>query len=43
MVTDRDIVVRAVAADRGGGTTAVREVMSGGRQRRGRGAPHGGA
>jgi CBS domain-containing protein len=28
MVTDRDIVVRAVAADRGGGTTAVREVMS---------------
>lgn len=28
MVTDRDILVRAVAADRGGGTTAVREVMS---------------
>lgn len=28
MVTDRDIVVRGVAADRGGGTTAVREVMS---------------
>ena len=28
MVTDRDMVVRAVAADRGGGTTAVREVMS---------------
>jgi CBS domain-containing protein len=28
MVTDRDIVVRAVAANRGGGTTAVREVMS---------------
>lgn len=28
MVTDRDIVVRAVAADRGGGTTAVREIMS---------------
>jgi len=28
MVTDRDIVTRAVAADRGGGTTAVREVMS---------------
>jgi CBS domain-containing protein len=28
MVTDRDIVARAVAANRGGGTTAVREVMS---------------
>jgi CBS domain-containing protein len=28
MVTDRDIVTRAVAADRGGGITAVREVMS---------------
>lgn len=28
MVTDRDIVCRAVAADRGGGVTAVREVMS---------------
>ena len=28
MVTDRDIVMRAVAVDRGGGTTAVREVMS---------------
>jgi CBS domain-containing protein len=28
MITDRDIVMRAVAADRGGGTTAVREVMS---------------
>jgi CBS domain-containing protein len=28
MVTDRDIVVRAVAQDRGGGTTAVREVMA---------------
>jgi CBS domain-containing protein len=28
IVTDRDIVMRAVAADRGGGTTAVREVMS---------------
>ncbi len=28
MVTDRDIVVRAVASDRGGGTTSVREVMS---------------
>ena len=28
MVTDRNIVVRAVAANRGGGTTAVREVMS---------------
>jgi CBS domain-containing protein len=27
MVTDRDIVMRAVAADRGGGTTAVREVI----------------
>jgi CBS domain-containing protein len=27
MITDRDIVMRAVAADRGG-TTAVREVMS---------------
>lgn len=30
MVTDRDIVVRGVAQDRGGGTTAVREVMSAG-------------
>jgi CBS domain-containing protein len=28
MVTDRDIVVRGVADDRGGGTTAVRDVMS---------------
>ncbi|HEX9324175.1 MAG TPA: CBS domain-containing protein [Xanthobacteraceae bacterium] len=28
MVTDRDIVVRAVAEDRAGGNTAVREVMS---------------
>jgi CBS domain-containing protein len=28
MITDRDIVMRAVAADRGGGTTAVRGVMS---------------
>src|SRR5213078_3193123 len=28
MVTDRDIVVRAVADDRPGGNTAVREVMS---------------
>jgi CBS domain-containing protein len=28
VVTDRDIVVRAVADDLGGGTTAVREVMS---------------
>jgi CBS domain-containing protein len=28
MVTDRDIVVRAVAADRSAATTAVREVMS---------------
>lgn len=28
MITDRDIVCRGVATDRGGGTTAVREVMS---------------
>jgi CBS domain-containing protein len=28
MVTDRDIVVRAVAEDRPGGNTAVRQVMS---------------
>ena len=28
MITDRDIVMRAVATDRGGGNTAVREVMS---------------
>jgi CBS domain-containing protein len=28
MVTDRDIVVRAVADDRAGGNTAVRDVMS---------------
>jgi CBS domain-containing protein len=28
MVTDRDIVTRAVAEDRSGGNTAVREVMS---------------
>jgi CBS domain-containing protein len=28
MVTDRDIVMRAVAEDRGSGTTAVRDVMS---------------
>lgn len=28
MVTDRDIAVRSVAADRAGGTTAVREAMS---------------
>jgi CBS domain-containing protein len=28
MVTDRDIAVRAVAADRHGGNTTVREVMS---------------
>lgn len=28
MVTDRDIIVRAIAEERGLGTTAVREVMS---------------
>ena len=30
MVTDRDIVMRAVAEDRSAGNTTVREVMSGG-------------